>query len=1104
MDIEGDLTITGDADIVSTSGSYGGVVNLQGNTIDFRATAGDLTFGTITASGDALTDTNHLYSAGDLSFTDTVATAGDSNLVIRGEFVEQVASAVITTNELTLESAVSIDNSAYLLDAAPNNVNKLSSNTSNHLVGAIVFKDADALELGAINTDAVFVTADTFILTGATNLTIASNSRLNGAINQTATDTNNPAQINHNGGTLILDSASAYAFTGAFRYTAVSGATTQISHAQVLIDTPDHTQTFGTLNFFFDAFTVAAGSTVNVLNKANFNFLGTSLEGAGTIVGDVDIRNGATLNPGTDGASGIITINGNLKLFTSSNENSNFAPFIDNDTSFDAVTVMGTVELADVDFEPTGSFVITDEDQEMVLINNDGTDAVIGTFMGHPEGSIVNIGGYASRISYVGGDGNDVVLKAFTIDPATSFTTVWRTDNPGASDDNTITIPTFAGETYDYYVDWGDGTAVQAFNTDTSPSHTYETVGEVTVRIAGTFPRIYFSFQNSNNGGDSQKIIDVAQWGDIQWTSMEDAFRGCYNLDVTAPDAPDLSGVTSMRYAFYRCFALTGTAAFSSWDVSNVEDFEAMFISAEPFNIDISGWTVTSATSMISMFTGALAFNQPIGSWDVSSVTNMEGMFSNAQAFNQDLSGWNTANVISMANMFTAAKAFNGNITGWDTSSVERMHAMFFRAEAFDQDIGGWDVSKVTWMNAMFAGAISFDQDIGDWDISSLESDRAGNMFSSVTLSTANYDALLMGWSTLDTSTGETHIPTNLNFLGGSSQYCLGAAARQELIDTYNWTITDGGLSCSGILVSPKVYLNGASLNPNSGQESWMRDDLRVASLLPINSPYGDLSADANAFSEVEPNNNIVDWVWVELRDAADDTNIIAGRSALLQRDGDVVDVDGSAPVRFESVSSGNYYVVIKHRNHVGIMSSTAVSLSGTETGVDLSSDPSVVQGGSSAVVLLANGRYGMYTGDYDANAQIQNTDAYVVVQLIGGSGYEDGDMDLNTQIQNTDVNVLISPNIGRGEQFGRPSVPTEQLSTDVTLAFANAQITNDGVDDYYEADIVISGTTDFYVGSGQVYLDYATAAFGENISANGNIEYSQPDGSILGYSFGA
>ncbi|WP_422107125.1 T9SS type A sorting domain-containing protein [Winogradskyella sp.] len=72
----------------------------------------------------------------------------------------------------------------------------------------------------------------------------------------------------------------------------------------------------------------------------------------------------------------------------------------------------------------------------------------------------------------------------------------------------------------------------------------------------------------------------------------------------------------------------------------------------------------------------------------------------------------------------------------------------------------------------------------------------------------------------------------------------------------------------------------------------------------------------------------------------------------------------------------------------------------------------------------------------------------------------------------------------------------------DITFSFANTQITNDGTDDFYEADIFITSTSDFYVGSGQLYLDYNTAAFGENISANGNIEYSQPIGSIIGYEF--
>ncbi|MDC1162335.1 T9SS type A sorting domain-containing protein, partial [Tenacibaculum sp.] len=61
----------------------------------------------------------------------------------------------------------------------------------------------------------------------------------------------------------------------------------------------------------------------------------------------------------------------------------------------------------------------------------------------------------------------------------------------------------------------------------------------------------------------------------------------------------------------------------------------------------------------------------------------------------------------------------------------------------------------------------------------------------------------------------------------------------------------------------------------------------------------------------------------------------------------------------------------------------------------------------------------------------------------------------------------------------------------------------NDGINDYYEADIYVSSTIDFKLGSGQVYFTYNTAAFGSNIKANGNFEYLQPSGSILGEVYG-
>ena len=80
----------------------------------------------------------------------------------------------------------------------------------------------------------------------------------------------------------------------------------------------------------------------------------------------------------------------------------------------------------------------------------------------------------------------------------------------------------------------------------------------------------------------------------------------------------------------------------------------------------------------------------------------------------------------------------------------------------------------------------AFDQDLSSWDISSVE-DMA-DMFAGVTLSTTNYDALLIGWEAQD-------VQNHIVFDGGNSKYSPGkpAEARQRLIDEHGWTIEDGG-----------------------------------------------------------------------------------------------------------------------------------------------------------------------------------------------------------------------------------------------------------------------------------------------------------------------
>jgi surface protein len=282
-----------------------------------------------------------------------------------------------------------------------------------------------------------------------------------------------------------------------------------------------------------------------------------------------------------------------------------------------------------------------------------------------------------------------MVQESFTeAESQKAFTTVWKTDNTGVSNDNQIKIPTI-GDGYDYRVDWGDGSMSIGVTEDIT--HTYVVKGIYTVKIDGKFPRLAFS-KNRGAGSDAQKVISLEHWGEIEWTSMAGAFDGCVNMLGNARDKPNLSKVTNMEY---------------------------MFVAAKKFNQDIGDWDVSKVTNMLCFLGAATSFNQDIGAWNVSNVTNMGAIFFGATSFNQDLTAWDVSNVRNMTKAFYSSTAFNGNITQWNVSNVRRMSHMFFNSTHFNQDIGTWNVEKVRDMSNMFFKATSFNQDLENWNVSS-------------------------------------------------------------------------------------------------------------------------------------------------------------------------------------------------------------------------------------------------------------------------------------------------------------------------------------------------------------------------------------------------
>ncbi|MFX1236125.1 MAG: BspA family leucine-rich repeat surface protein [Promethearchaeota archaeon] len=315
-----------------------------------------------------------------------------------------------------------------------------------------------------------------------------------------------------------------------------------------------------------------------------------------------------------------------------------------------------------------------------------------------------------SRYNWVISDGGAIH------DYSNTFSSMWDTLRPGESNGTQVQLPLEENGTYNFVVDWGDGTQDVITNWDQSEvNHTYGLGGLYTINITGTIVGWRF-----NKGGDRLKLLEISQWGCLRLGNSGSYFYGCENLDITANDDLELTGTTNLYQAFRRCTSLDTVDGMDNWDVSSVTNMGRMFYNARAFDQDISGWDVSSVTDMSWMFTNAYAFDQDIGNWDVSSVMSMNSMFGAASSFNQDISGWDVSSVKSMNSMFGGALSFNQDITGWDVSSVINMRRMFDVAYAFDQEIGGWDVSSVRYMKEMFRDAISFNQDIGGWDVSSV------------------------------------------------------------------------------------------------------------------------------------------------------------------------------------------------------------------------------------------------------------------------------------------------------------------------------------------------------------------------------------------------
>ena len=222
-----------------------------------------------------------------------------------------------------------------------------------------------------------------------------------------------------------------------------------------------------------------------------------------------------------------------------------------------------------------------------------------------------------------------------------------------------------------------------------------------------------------------------------------------------------------------------------------------------------------------------------------------------------------------------------------------------------------------------------------------------------------------------------------------------------SVIENITITLTESNLYPS-VTAQLEAVLEGAF----SG--SAMTTTLNDKNLLPLTQPYSGSPWNYNGTESITAAPaNMVDWVLVELRDAGDPNTVIAQRAALLLSDGSLQDITGAIGVVFDGSISGDYYLVLRHRNHLDVIGSQTVALPNQVAFSFI--DVNNVSGGTDQVIEVATGIYALASGDFVSDGTFTTTDIDLFnAEASAVNSYLNSDANLDGHVTTGDLNALL------------------------------------------------------------------------------------------------
>jgi len=334
------------------------------------------------------------------------------------------------------------------------------------------------------------------------------------------------------------------------------------------------------------------------------------------------------------------------------------------------------------------------------------------------------------------------VEKDFAVD---SMISEWRTTTASES----ITLPLRDGYTYNFDIDWGDGSAIQTVTSwnHANATHTYATAGDYIVLLHGG--GTCETWWVNGVAADKDKLIAIHQMGKMRWRTFHNSFWGCSNLAIFVLGTHTLNGLVTFNSMFQDCTSMDGP------------------------NFDFSGFLAVDSddfTEFWRMFQGCTGMITP-----------------------PVFDAWNTGNLVNVGHLFDGCSNMTTtlDVTGWDTTRLINTVGMFEKCSSLTvaPDTSGWGIPDLGNTGNMYFGCTNMTgfQEMHWTPVNSWTT--AYGMYEGTAITTAEYDQMLINWE------ARTNFLSTMNFDAGTVKYSAGAAAtaRNVLDTTWGWTITDGG-----------------------------------------------------------------------------------------------------------------------------------------------------------------------------------------------------------------------------------------------------------------------------------------------------------------------